>query len=90
MQISAVIGTFMKAVAPCVDFCYFIGGDKLEKDLERISDKGANIVVSTPGRLYDLIVNKQALNLKKLEVLVLDEADKLMDQGHENHITELL
>jgi superfamily II DNA/RNA helicase len=44
-------------------FTYFIGGEKIESDLNRISLKGANVVVSTPGRLFDLIQN-QALSFK--------------------------
>ena len=65
-------------VAEYVNFCYFIGGDKIEYDEERIETKGANVVVATPGRLFDLI-QKNLLNFKKLEVLIMDEADKLLD-----------
>lgn len=79
MQISKVLGQFMSILAPHMNFCYFIGGDKLDYDLERIEDKGANIVIATPGRLYDLVCKEKVLNLRKLEVLVLDEADKLME-----------
>ena len=45
----------MSILAPHMNFCYFIGGDKLDYDLERIEEKGANIVIATPGRLYDLV-----------------------------------
>jgi ATP-dependent RNA helicase DDX55/SPB4 len=90
MQTTKVLATFMPILAPHLNFCYFIGGDKLEYDLERINEKGANVVVGTPGRLYDLVVHEKKLNLRKLEILVLDEADKLLDQGHEQHISELL
>ena len=55
MQTSKVLGLFMSVLAPHMNFCYFIGGDKLEYDLERIEEKGANIVIATPGRLYDLV-----------------------------------
>ena len=62
--------------------CYFIGGDKLDYDLQRIQTKGANIVVGTPGRIFDLVENG-ALNFKNLEVLIMDEADKLLDVSNE-------
>ena len=74
-------------------FCYLIGGDKLEFDLQRIESKGANLVVATIGRLYDLAVNRKALSFQKLEVLVMDEADKMMEQSNEikmNHMLSML
>jgi len=90
MQTATVLQLFMPIFKEKLNFCYFIGGDKLEYDLERIEEKGANIVVGTPGRLFDLIVSKEALSLRKLEVVILDEADKLMEQGHEMHLTHIL
>ena len=49
-------------------------------------DNRANIIVATPGRLEDLFTRKEfGLNLpsmvRSLEVLVLDEADRLLDMG---------
>jgi len=67
----------MKLV-PSLKSCYLIGGDKLEYDLQRIKEKGANVVVGTPGRIFDLI-EKRELSFSKLEMLVMDEADKLLD-----------
>lgn len=61
-----------------LNMCYFIGGDKPEYDMQRINQQGANIVVTTPGRINDLI-QKNALNFRKLEILVMDEADKLLE-----------
>lgn len=40
--------------------------------------KGVEILVATPGRLLDLIDQKH-INLTKVEVLILDEADRMMD-----------
>lgn len=61
-----------------INCCYFIGGDKAEYDLQRITEKGANIIVSTPGRMFDLI-QKNALDFRHMEIFVMDEADKLLD-----------
>jgi len=69
--------------------CYFIGGDKIEYDVERIETKGANIVVATPGRIFDLI-SRNSLNFKKLEMLIMDEADKLLDHGNEIKLQTIL
>lgn len=90
MQTAKVIQEFIEVFNDKLRFCYFIGGDKLEYDLERIAEKGANIVVATPGRLFDLECEKEALSLRKIEVVILDEADKLMEQGHEMHLTHIL
>lgn len=72
-----------------MNMCYFIGGDKAEYDIQRIETKGANIIVCTPGRCYDLI-EKSALNFKRLEIFVMDEADKLLDQGNEVKMTSIM
>jgi ATP-dependent RNA helicase DDX55/SPB4 len=45
--------------------------------------------VGTPGRIFDL-VEKSALNFKKLEMLIMDEADKLLDQGNEIKMETIL
>ena len=41
-------------------------------------NRGIDILVATPGRLLDLL-NKQHLSLEKLEYLILDEADRMLD-----------
>jgi ATP-dependent RNA helicase RhlE len=50
---------------------------------------GADIVVGTPGRLLDLI-NQNALRLNDMSVLVLDEADKLLDLGFADELRSIL
>lgn len=89
MQISNVMKQFEHLV-PQLNFCYLIGGDKLEYDLQRIREKGANLVVATIGRLYDLAIDKKVLNFSKLEVLVMDEADKMIEQQNEIQMQSVL
>lgn len=50
---------------------------------------GADIVIATPGRLLDLI-EKNALSLAHVRTLVLDEADRLLDQGFSEELTRIL
>jgi ATP-dependent RNA helicase RhlE len=49
----------------------------------------ANIVVATPGRLEDLIA-RGALNLKNVRVLVLDEADRMLDMGFKPAVSRIV
>jgi superfamily II DNA/RNA helicase len=55
-----------------------IGGMPFGKQLQQL--RGANIVIATPGRLLDLFQQKSIL-LNKVEVLIADEADRMLDMG---------
>ena len=55
------------------------GGRAYEPQLEALK-RGVDIVVGTPGRLLDL-AGQHALDLSQIKVLVLDEADKMLDLG---------
>ena len=46
----------------------------------RALQKGVDIVVATPGRLLDLM-NQRHVDLRKIEILILDEADQMLDMG---------
>ncbi|UYZ85500.1 ATP-dependent RNA helicase DbpA [Entomomonas sp. E2T0] len=52
-------------------------------------EHGAHIVVGTPGRLVDHL-ERQTLNLKQLNTLVLDEADRMLEMGFEEDISSIL
>lgn len=51
--------------------------------------KGVDIVVATPGRLLDHI-QQRSINLSKIEILVLDEADRMLDMGFIRDIRKIL
>ncbi len=55
------------------------GGVRIEPQLEALTN-GVDILVATPGRLIDLY-NRQAINFDALQILVLDEADRMLDLG---------
>ena len=65
-----------------------IGGEPIEPQIAALT-RGVDVVVATPGRLLDLI-DRGALDLADLEVLVLDEADKLLDLGFSEALADLL
>jgi ATP-dependent RNA helicase RhlE len=54
-----------------------------------ILKKGVDIIIATPGRLLDLI-SQNAINLNKVQTLVLDEADRMLDMGFIHDIKKLL
>lgn len=51
--------------------------------------KGVDILIATPGRLLDLI-NQGCIHLSQLEILVLDEADRMLDMGFVNDVKKIL
>ncbi|TNE29730.1 MAG: DEAD/DEAH box helicase [Alphaproteobacteria bacterium] len=56
-----------------------VGGTSVNKDRNKLH-RGTDILVATPGRLLDLI-DQKAFNLNGIEILVLDEADQMLDLG---------
>jgi ATP-dependent RNA helicase RhlE len=56
-----------------------VGGTSVNKDRNKLH-RGTDILIATPGRLLDLI-DQKAFNLGSVEVLVLDEADQMLDLG---------
>lgn len=56
---------------------------------EQSLNRGADIVIATPGRLLDLIQQKH-IDLKHIEILVLDEADRMLDMGFVNDVKKII
>jgi len=64
------------------------GGIDSEPQAQRLIE-GVDILVATPGRLLDL-AHQRALHFDELEVLVLDEADRMVDMGFSNDIYKII
>lgn len=64
------------------------GGVKINPQMMRLR-KGVDILVATPGRLLDLY-NQNAVRFSNLEILVLDEADRMLDMGFIHDIRKIL
>ena len=64
------------------------GGVKINPQIMRLR-QGVDILVATPGRLLDLY-NQKAVSFKQLEILVLDEADRMLDMGFLRDIKKIL
>ncbi|KAM6169971.1 ATP-dependent DNA helicase DDX31 [Rhynchocyon petersi] len=66
-----------------------MGGEKRKSEKARLR-KGINILISTPGRLVDHIKSTKNIHFHRLQWLILDEADRILDLGFEKDITVIL
>jgi ATP-dependent RNA helicase RhlE len=64
------------------------GGTSINPQIRQVG-RGVDILVATPGRLQDLI-DRRILTLDALEILVLDEADRMLDMGFIHAIRKIL
>jgi len=64
------------------------GGVNINNQLSALY-RGVDIVVATPGRLMDHM-QRRTINLKHIEVLVLDEADRMLDMGFINDVKKIV
>ena len=72
---------------PHVRTVQLIGGMSMQPQMRALF-KGYRIVVATPGRLLDHL-NRGSLSLKTLEILTLDEADRMLDMGFAPQLQEI-
>ncbi|KAI0121787.1 DEAD-domain-containing protein [Daldinia grandis] len=74
------------------NICIAIGGTKKDAEEKRISN-GCDILIGTPGRLYDHLSGEDsrvASMLQSLDTLVLDEADRLLDMGFLDSLKKII
>lgn len=64
------------------------GGASMHTQAKAI-ERGTDVIVATPGRLYDC-VKRKIVNLDAIEILVLDEADRLLDMGFMPQIRKIV
>ena len=71
-----------------LNYAVAFGGVKINPQMMKLR-KGVDILVATPGRLLDLY-KQNAVRFPKLEVLVLDEADRMLDMGFIHDIKKII
>lgn len=86
LQIAKDIANYSKHDKIKVEAVY--GGADIQKQIRNLKS-GVSIVVATPGRLVDLIKRK-AVELSEIEVVVLDEADEMLNMGFKEDIDLIL
>ena len=64
------------------------GGEKIEKQIQSLQ-RPTHIIVATPGRLIDLLKEK-AVDISKINTLVLDEADEMLSMGFKDQLKKIL
>ncbi|MEW6052877.1 MAG: DEAD/DEAH box helicase [Nitrospirota bacterium] len=64
------------------------GGTSIERQIKSLH-RGVNVVVGTPGRIIDLM-NRKKLSLSEIRIVVLDEADEMLDMGFLEDIEMIL
>jgi ATP-dependent RNA helicase DeaD len=65
------------------------GGASIRDQIRDIQ-RGAQIIVATPGRLLDLIGREGCWTSPPVDVVVLDEADEMLNMGFQEDLTEIL
>ncbi len=85
-QVEANAKTYMKYLSLRSDAVF--GGVSVRPQIKRLQH-GIDILVATPGRLLDLI-NQKTIRFDNLKVLVLDEADRMLDMGFIRDINKII
>lgn len=88
LQVTAAFKVYNQFSTQNFPILSLIGGEDIEVQIRELQ-KFPKIVVATPGRLLDLL-SREALSLGDVKVLVLDEADRMLDQGFAEEFENLL
>jgi len=85
-QVAESVATYGKNLP--LSSAVVFGGVKINPQMMRLR-RGTDVLVATPGRLLDLY-NQRAVKFQQLEVLILDEADRMLDMGFIHDIKKII
>lgn len=85
-QVAESVATYGKNLP--LSSAVVFGGVKINPQMMRLR-RGVDVLVATPGRLLDLY-NQRAVKFSQLEVLILDEADRMLDMGFIHDIKKII
>ncbi|KAL4433585.1 hypothetical protein ABPG75_000026 [Micractinium tetrahymenae] len=88
-QISEVAQPFI-ATVPWLRALLLVGGTDPGADVAAFKEGGGHVLVGTPGRLDDIMQRCTTMDLRTVEVLVLDEADRLLDMGFKAQLDAIM
>lgn len=72
-----------------ITFCQLVGGFSL-REQENVLRTRPDILIATPGRFIDHMRNSPSFTVDTLEILVLDEADRMLEDGFADELNEIL
>jgi ATP-dependent RNA helicase RhlE len=89
-ELAAQVGESVEIYGKFLPFrsSIIFGGVKINPQITKLK-KGVDIIIATPGRLLDHMSQK-TVDLKSIEFLILDEADRMLDMGFINDIKKIL
>ena len=86
-ELASQVAMEFAAIAPDLKIATVYGGVPLRDQAKRA--RGAHVLVATPGRLNDLLERK-AVSLEGTRILVLDEADRMLDMGFKPQVDRIV
>jgi len=87
MQIAESVRNYGRHIPHFSVACVY-GGKPIAKQIKKLTG-GNDVLVATPGRLIDLL-DRKAIKLGEVEVLILDEADQMLDMGFIHALSQTL
>lgn len=88
MQVGEVLQSLVQHLPQAIRVSVFFGGVSINPQMMGLRH-GTDVVVATPGRLLDLVAHN-ALKLDQVTLLVLDEADRMLDLGFADELAQVL
>jgi ATP-dependent RNA helicase DDX27 len=88
-QVQSMCSQLSQFVQPAIRCALVVGGLSLKAQEAELRSR-PDIVVATPGRMLDHIRNTLAVHVDEVDVLILDEADRLLELGFEEEVLEIV
>ena len=88
IQISDV-GKKIAQFVPDITFGLAVGGLNLRQQEQQLRTR-PDIVIATPGRFIDHVRNSSSFNVDSVEIMVMDEADRMLEEGFQDELSEIM
>ncbi|TIB86636.1 DEAD-domain-containing protein [Wallemia mellicola] len=72
-----------------ISFCLCVGGLSLKLQEQQLKQR-PDVVIATPGRLIDHVRNSPSFTLDALDILIMDEADRMLEDGFKDELDEIV